>query len=186
MHWLETAKPSVLRLKSAFERSNVSLTLADMTLPDSPLIAINEPFRRMTGYDPQQALGRNCRFLQPAGGAGPVRARIRSFMKDEAQEEGRFIVPNVSRGGRPFLNLVYISKMRIDGRFTFALGSQFDITGKDKRMADIYDTALRQDVLSLGKLAGEYGIVMLGTYDSLASSHSIIARNRITSQEDHL
>ena len=40
------------------------ITIADARLPDQPLIYVNEGFERMTGYAAEEALGRNCRFLQ--------------------------------------------------------------------------------------------------------------------------
>ena len=40
------------------------ITIADPNLPDCPLMYVNEAFCRMTGYDQDEILGRNCRFLQ--------------------------------------------------------------------------------------------------------------------------
>ena len=48
------------------------ITIADPNLPDCPLMYVNEAFCRMTGYDQDEILGRNCRFLQgPETGPGP-------------------------------------------------------------------------------------------------------------------
>ena len=183
MHWSEQADPAAMGLERAFEKSRISLTLADMTLPDAPLIGVNEGFCDMTGYGPNNALDRNCRFLQPTGGAGPVRARMRQFLKDPAMEEEKFVVPNVTRSGEEFLNLVYMTKLNRRGKLAYVLGSQFNISGKSANAVDMYDQALSQDIVNIGSLAGENGMVVLGTYQSLASSHSLIAKTRLEQAE---
>lgn len=179
MHWHASASKTARGLGDALAHSHLSLTLADMRMADAPLIGVNDPFCAMTGYSAAQSLGRNCRFLQPTGGAGPVRARMRDFLRDAAVDQARFVVPNVSRSGTRFLNLVYMTKLRKGEELAYVLGSQFDMTSSSGAAADLYDTALRTDVKSLGKLAGEYGLVVLGTYDSLATSHAIIAKARL-------
>lgn len=40
------------------------ITIADMRLPDNPLIFANQAFYVMTGYSYEETLGKNCRFLQ--------------------------------------------------------------------------------------------------------------------------
>ena len=40
------------------------ITIADPNLPDCPLMYVNEAFCRMTGYERDEIMGRNCRFLQ--------------------------------------------------------------------------------------------------------------------------
>ncbi|NVD44546.1 PAS domain-containing protein [Qipengyuania atrilutea] len=183
MHWSQQADPAAIGLERAFEKSRISLTLADMTLPDAPLIGVNDGFCEMTGYEPEHALDRNCRFLQPSGGAGPVRARMRQFLTDETVEEEKFVVPNVTRSGGEFLNLVYMTKLKRGGKVTYVLGSQFNISGKSANAVDMFDQALKQDIVNIGSLAGEHGMIVLGTYQSLASSHSLIAKTRVGQAE---
>jgi len=47
------------------------ITIADCSRPDMPLIYANDAFTRITGYQLDETLGKNCRFLQ----ARPRRAR---------------------------------------------------------------------------------------------------------------
>jgi len=57
------------------------ITIADPNLPDCPLMYVNEAFCRMTGYERDEIVGRNCRFLQgPDTDPGAV-ARIREAMQ---------------------------------------------------------------------------------------------------------
>jgi PAS domain-containing protein len=44
--------------------TEVSFTISDPTQPDNPLVWVNPAFSRITGYDFEEAVGRNCRLLQ--------------------------------------------------------------------------------------------------------------------------
>jgi PAS domain S-box-containing protein len=54
--------PSPLEL--ALAATGVPVTLVDPTLPEQPLIWVNEAFLETTGYRLDEVVGRNCRFLQ--------------------------------------------------------------------------------------------------------------------------
>lgn len=43
------------------------VTISDPNQPDHPIIYANEAFERLTGYSCEEAVGRNCRFLQGEG-----------------------------------------------------------------------------------------------------------------------
>ncbi|MBY5972833.1 PAS domain-containing protein [Ferrimonas balearica] len=47
--------------------SRISMVLTDPSLPDNPIVYVNRAFERVTGYNAQMAIGRNCRFLQGEG-----------------------------------------------------------------------------------------------------------------------
>lgn len=42
----------------------ITTTVADNTLPDCPLVYVSDGFCDLTGYQPEEILGHNCRFLQ--------------------------------------------------------------------------------------------------------------------------
>ncbi len=50
-------------------------TVADNTLPDCPLVYVSDGFCDLTGYQPEEILGHNCRFLQ-----GEVRVVMMAIM----------------------------------------------------------------------------------------------------------
>lgn len=163
-------------LTGLFERSNISLTIADFTRPDCPLVGANTAFFEMSGYDADEVIGHNCRFLQPEGGAGPVRARMRRFLKQSDALDGKFLIPNETKAGDPFLNLVYMAKLQRDGETKLVLGSQFRVARQIEAESNLYDRALREDLRQLNLLTNENNWVVLGSLDALASSHAIIAR----------
>ena len=41
-----------------------AVVVTDCGEPDQPIVYVNPAFERTTGYSPEEALGRNCRFLQ--------------------------------------------------------------------------------------------------------------------------
>lgn len=162
--------------------STIALCLADPDLPDEMLIAVNDRFCSVTGYAPQEALGRNCRFLQPATGAGPVRDRMRAFMADPQSSASRFVIPNVRRSGEPFLNVVYLANLRHPSGRRLVLGSQFAVEQRQGRIT-MYEKALREDMHSLAGLMSGEGWVMAGSLDSIANTTSLLAQYRLATKE---
>ena len=114
-----------------FERAMTAagdgLTIADATDPDHPIVYANPGFARMTGYDIDEALGRNCRFLQ---GPETDQAAMRE-MGDaiRAGRECRVTLRNYRRDGSTFHNEVWLSPILDgDGRVVQYLGVQHDVT----------------------------------------------------------
>lgn len=165
-------------LLGVFDRSRTALSLADCTLPDTPLVLVNDAFCTLTGYPPEEALGKNCRFLQGDRDCGPVRMRIRQFLADPVQEDARFAIPNVTREGEPFLNIVYMAKIRKKDGTELILGSQFGMRD-DKLKVGGYEAALGQDLVSLGDILREDDFVLLGSMEAVAQTAALLARYRL-------
>ena len=166
------------KLLDYIAQSRIALSLGDDRQEDCPLVAVSDAFCEMTGYSAGEVLGRNCRFLQPAGGAGPVRERMRGFITDPARTEERFLIPNERKDGTPFLNLVYMTKLSRGGRTELIVGSQFDMNRR-RTTPDAYDAALRSDLRGLSSITSESDWAVLGTMSTLATSSSIIAQARL-------
>ncbi len=166
-------------LTALLDRSLVALTLADAQMPDFPLVGVNQKFCDLTGYDGNAVLGRNCRFLQPKAGPGPVGKRIREFLADPKRNEERFAIPNERLDGSPFVNLVYIAKLRSMGKIRYLMGSQFNATFHKRDVERIYNAALSEDIAQFNRIAADAGWAMLGNFDALASSHVVIAQAKL-------
>jgi|GEM_PF-4663017 len=54
-------------LAAAINESRSSVTIVDALKPDFPMIYVSDAFERLTGYSREEALGKNCRFLQGPG-----------------------------------------------------------------------------------------------------------------------
>ena len=92
---------------SSFEKSGLPMIATDPRSSDNPIVYVNEAFSRVTGYSPEEAIGRNCRFLQtPDTDQGAV-AKIR-----EAIRAGRAIsaeLLNRRKDGSQFWNHLFIT-----------------------------------------------------------------------------
>lgn len=49
---------------AAVRATRMAMIVTNPRLPDNPIVFANDAFLRMSGYDRQDVLGRNCRFLQ--------------------------------------------------------------------------------------------------------------------------
>ena len=121
-------------------------------MPDTPLVIANDAFVRMTGYERDEIIGRNCRFLQPPDNLMVIRQRMRDFQSDVDLFQGEFILPNVRKDGTRFLNLLYMSKLNYPGRAPLFLGSQFDITTQTAARLREFSETLKKDVSEINKV----------------------------------
>ena len=152
--------------------SPVPIVVADATLPDMPLVMVNDAFCKMTGRSQSEMLGRNCRFLQPQAGAGPAPARIRDFLSEKTAIEGNFILPNLRSDGTQFLNLLYLAKILQNDELRFVLGSQFDISTESIDQLKGHGTRLEQD---MRKMDGELEAAGLSKLDPFPADKYIDA-----------
>lgn len=112
-------------LRSLLEEDEVemSVVFSDPSLPDNPMIFVSEEFEKQTGYSGDEALGRNCRFLQgPDTNPYAVEA-IRNGLKAET----RFTIDilNYRKDGALFINRLRIRPIYDDsGRLMFFAGAQ--------------------------------------------------------------
>lgn len=109
------------------EEAAVPVSLADPSAPDTPLTYVNRAFEELTGYDREEILGRNCRFLQGSGTDPETTARIRAAVDKERQIETE--VRNYTADGEPFWNRLQVTPIYDrDGTLLRFLGTQSDVT----------------------------------------------------------
>jgi len=118
--------------KRAMAEASIPLTLADPSRPDNPLVYVNEAFEELTGYDREEALGRNCRFLQGPETDPETVAEIAAAV--DAEETIRTEVLNYRKDGTPFRNRLDVTPIYDEnGRLLRFLGSQRDVTEQHRR-----------------------------------------------------
>ncbi|MEM6782550.1 MAG: PAS domain-containing protein [Bacteroidota bacterium] len=78
------------------------VTVADMRREGEPLVFANRAFYEITGYSPEETLGRNCRFLQGADTDPEAVQTIRRGL--EAGEAVDVELLNYRKDGTPFWN----------------------------------------------------------------------------------
>ena len=114
---------------AAVRSTRMSMIITDPTRPDNPIIFANDAFQRLTGYDRDELIGRNCRFLQGHQTDPETVVRIR-----EAVAAGTDIavdILNYRKDGTSFWNALYLSPVRDDaGKIQFFFASQLDVTDR--------------------------------------------------------
>jgi len=137
-----------LRLKNrAMDEAETGISLVDNTDPERPLVYVNEGFGRVTGYDPEEMLGRNCRFLQGEATDPDAVATLRAGI--EANEAVSTEVVNYRADGSPFWNRVRLNPIENDaGRVTHYLGFQDDVTERRRtaRLQALLNRVLRHNL----------------------------------------
>ena len=125
-------------LAKAVDAANNSIVIADLTRDDHPLVYANEYFLSLTGYEADEVLGRNCRFLQvrdgdrdDAGdGQGEALDAIRHGIR-AAEPVGGIVLRNYTKDGRLFYNELYLTPITdAAGRTTHMIGVQNDVTDR--------------------------------------------------------
>ena len=107
--------------------TELSFTISDPARDQNPLVWVNPAFTRLTGYDLDEVLGRNCRFLQGPNTDPTSISRIRSALADERPITE--VLLNYRRDGTAFWNQVSISPV-FDGSGNVVnfVGVQADVT----------------------------------------------------------
>lgn len=98
-------------LQSFLLQSRVALALASPD-GDCPLLLVNDRFSALTGFSSGEVVGRNCRFLQRDAPNVEAKARIHEFFDTARQENVRVDLVNFRKDGTPFINLLFMSKLR--------------------------------------------------------------------------
>ena len=118
----------------ALDEAPVGITITDPDRPDNPMVFVNDRFVEMTGYDREESIGVNCRFLQgPDTDEEPV-SRMREAI--DAEEATSVELLNYRKDGTEFWNRVSVAPIRdADGRVSEWVGFQEDITAFKEREA---------------------------------------------------
>ncbi len=115
--------PSVTAL---IEASPIASVISDPRLPDNPIVACNAAFCTLTGYDENQILGRNCRFLSGPGTEPWLTETIRQGLRDHRPVLVEIL--NYKRDGSPFRNAVLVAPIYdTEDELQYFLGSQVEV-----------------------------------------------------------
>jgi PAS domain S-box len=118
----------------AIDEAPVGITVADVRVPDEPLVYVNDAFERLTGYSAADVVGRNCRFLQGPDTDPGSTATLREAI-DEA-EPASVELRNRRRDGESFWNRVDVAPIHDDtGELTHYVGFQTDVTRRRRAEA---------------------------------------------------
>lgn len=119
---------------AAFRTSRIAMLITDPSQDDNPIIFVNDAFSKLTGYPPDEVLGRNCRFLQGPNTDPADVARIKTAIG--AGQGIELDLLNYRKDGTPFWNGLFISPVQdAEGDLQHFFASLFDVS--EKRTAQI-------------------------------------------------
>ncbi len=117
-------------LRRALAATTSGVAIADMRLPDQPLVYVNEAFEALAGLSRDDVLGRNCRFLQSPDTDPAAVARIRAAI--DRGEECRETILNLRGPDRePWWNEIHLAPV-FDSADVLVqyIGVQHDVTAR--------------------------------------------------------
>lgn len=114
-------------LKRGIDATTNGVVMADASDPNLPLVYSNAAFHDITGYDKDEVIGRNCRFLQGKDTDPYAIEQIRSAIAERREHQVTLL--NYRKDGSPFWNLFSIAPVfGQEGRCTHYVGIQQDVT----------------------------------------------------------
>lgn len=117
---------------AAMRATRMPMLITDPRQADNPIVYANNAFLSLTGYDREEVVGSNCRFLQGPETDGHAIDRIRDAIRDVTDVQVDLL--NYRKDGSIFWNALYLSPVVNEaGELQFFFASQLDVTDrKDK------------------------------------------------------
>ena len=169
-----------MKFAEGLELTQQNYCLSDPTLPDNPIVYASQPFLNMTGYNLDEILGRNCRFLQGAETDKYVVYRVRLSIQEGA--DCHVCLANYRKDGTKFYNRLFMTALRdTKGRIKNYLGVQCEVSERVARRINQEERA---------KLEGGVRMARIGaTLDQMSihsSNHySVNSSRSLTHREDN-
>jgi len=135
------------RMTHAVDEAPIGISLSDPSQEDNPLIYVNEGFVELTGYSREEAIGRNCRFLQGESTSEETVTTMRQAIK--AADPVSVEIRNYRADGTEFWNHLRIAPVRdTDGTVQSYIGFQQDVTDRVDRQQELtkIDRYLRHNI----------------------------------------
>lgn len=108
------------------QESPIAAVISNPRLPDNPIIACNDAFIALTGYQREEIVGRNCRFLAGEGTEPALTENLRAGIR--AGQPVMAEILNYKKDGTPFRNALMIAPIFDSaGVLEYFLGSQIEI-----------------------------------------------------------
>ncbi|MDF9745556.1 bacterio-opsin activator domain-containing protein [Natrinema salsiterrestre] len=161
----------------ALEEAPVGITISDPDLEDNPLVYVNEAYEAMTGYEYDEVVGRNCRFLQGEDSDEEAIAEMAKAIDEDHPVTVE--LKNYRKDGTEFWNEVTIAPVRDeDGNVTNYVGFQNEITArKEAELALERRTEELEYILDrVGGLIQDVTAVVAGSTDRSELEAEVCAR----------
>lgn len=113
--------------EQAMAQTRMAVCLSDPRQPDDPIVFCNEAFCQLTGYSPEEIIGRNCRFLQGPKTDPHSVTKIREAIRAESVVVVELL--NYRKTGETFWNALHLGPIYDEaGELLYFFGSQWDVS----------------------------------------------------------
>ncbi len=135
---------------AAVETTRMPMIVTDPRQPDNPIIFANRAFLAMTGYSPEELIGRNCRFLQGPETDRETVSQVRQAIAERREFATEIL--NYRKNGSTFWNALFVSPVHnTAGELVYYFASQLDVS----RRRDAEEAlGQAQKMEALGQLTG--------------------------------
>jgi len=160
------------RQSRAIAEAPVGITISDPDQADNPLTYVNDAFVEMTGYQREEALGENCRFLQGENTDSERVARIRGAIDNEKPIAVE--LRNYRKDSTEFWNHLEIAPVRNDkGEVVNYVRFQQDVTERrqHQQQLETIDRVLRHNLRNeMNVIQGRAEVISSETSGEVAQS----------------
>jgi PAS domain S-box-containing protein len=143
---LPPIEPSTLPFARALDSAAEGIVLTDPHQPDNPIIYANPAFATLTGYQPTDIIGLNCRFLQGSETDQQIVTQIRDAVAQQQPIQATLL--NYRKQGQPFWNELKVAPVRSDtGELLYFVGIQTDVTEREQMQEQLRLLHQSQDAI---------------------------------------
>lgn len=144
------AQADLLLRERAIRAATQGLLITDPSQPDNVIVYVSPGFERITGYRADEALGRNCRFLQGKDTDRTAVEQLRAALR--TGQPCTIELLNYRKDGSTFWNELSISPVRdAADKLTHWVGVQTDVTAR-RHLEDQFRQVQKME--AVGQLAG--------------------------------
>lgn len=124
-------------MERAINSSSNGIIITDAGDPDNAITYVNPSFERIAGYKAEEAIGKNCRFLQGSYRNQPALEKLRKAILHG--QECQVVLRNFRKDGTEFWNELSISPVyNAQRHLTHFVGIQNDISDRQRYEEELY------------------------------------------------
>lgn len=171
---VETTSERLLLLEKAISSARNGVVITDPRMEDNPIIYVNPAFLELTGYEIEEVIGKNCRFLQGSQRDQPNLEELRAAI-NEARPITT-VLRNYRKDGSLFWNELTISPVHDgDGQLIAFIGIQNDVSARklaEKRVSEFYSVVSHELRTPLSSIRASMGLIEDGSAGTLPKEAS--------------
>ena len=141
--------------------SPIAAVVSNPRLPDNPIVECNAAFVALTGYQRDEIIGHNCRFLTGVGTEPWLTEMLRNGIR--RRQPVMVEILNYKKDGTPFRNAIMVAPIfGADGELEYFLGSQVEIADDIARANDVRRDAAHSRIAALSRRQREVLLLLAG------------------------